>query len=164
MSGCRRPVSDCGAPPDGASICQANWRSLCSTSGSTLLVDDRGGVTTTSAHSLDHDPDWLQLSVRRLVILLRKIAVLLGERYVFEVDNDRFRAQVRVAFGTVMTQLLERGAIVDFDVVVPPPSNVVGQREGRVEIDFRIAPTSPIEFITVRLTRTGSGVIDVRGG
>ena len=132
--------------------------------GVNLLVDDRGGVTTTSAHSLDHDPDWLQLSVRRLVILLRKIAVLLGERYVFEVDNDRFRAQVRVAFGTVMTQLLERGAIVDFDVVVPPPSNVVGQREGRVEIDLRIAPTSPIEFITVRLTRTGSGVIDVRGG
>ena len=51
-----------------------------------------GRYVLMSAMTLAHDRTLRQLSVRRLLILLRKLALREGQRYVFETNNERFRS------------------------------------------------------------------------
>ena len=44
-----------------------------------------------SAHTLSDERAWLQISVRRLIILLRKVAAERGMDFVFESNHERFR-------------------------------------------------------------------------
>jgi hypothetical protein len=130
------------------------------------LVEQHPGVfTTLSSHTLSGDPQLLQLSVRRLLILLRKICLRLGERYVFEINNDRFRQLVRMRFDRTLTSLAERGALHAFRVTTEDGLNTPADQEaGRFVVSLQVAPTSPVEFITVTLLRTGEGLLDVVEG
>ncbi|KQW48937.1 hypothetical protein ASC77_09475 [Nocardioides sp. Root1257] len=130
------------------------------------LVEQHPGVfTTISAHTLSADPQLLQVSVRRLLILLRKICLRLGERYVFEINNDRFRQLVRMRFDRTLTTLAERGALHAFRVSTADGLNTAADQDaGRFVVSLQIAPTSPVEFITVTLLRTGEGLLDVVEG
>ena len=67
-----------------------------------LLVHQPGAFTALSAHTLTGNRDQLQVSVRRLLILLRKICLLLGARYTFEINDDRFRQLVRMRFDRIL--------------------------------------------------------------
>ena len=130
-----------------------------------LLVHQPGAFTALSAHTLTGNRDQLQLSVRRLVILLRKICLLLGARYTFEVDNDRFRQLVRMRFDRILSALVDRGALHAFRVLTDGGINTAeDQAEGRFIVVLQIAATSPVEFITVTLVRTGAGLLEVLEG
>ena len=103
--------------------------------------------------------------MRRLLILLRKTCLRLGERYVFEINNDRFRQLVRMRFDRTLTGLAERGALHAFRVNTDDGVNTAADQEaGRFVVSLQIAPTSPVEFITVTLLRTGEGLLDVVEG
>jgi phage tail sheath protein FI len=103
--------------------------------------------------------------VRRLLILLRKIALLLGSRYTFEVNNDRFRQLVRMRFDRILGALADRGALHAYRVRTDGDINTFEDQDaGRVIVALQIAPTSPIEFITVTLVRSGEGLLEVLEG
>ena len=130
------------------------------------LVQQRPGVfTTLSAHTLSGNPQLLQVSVRRLLILLRKICLQLGERYTFEVNNDRFRQLVRMRFDRILSNLTDRGALQAFRVDIAGGLNTAEDQDaGRFIVALQVAPTSPVEFITVTLVRSGEGLLDVVEG
>ena len=130
-----------------------------------LLCQRPGRFTTLSAHTMTSDTQLLQLSVRRLLILVRKICLRLGERYTFEINNDRFRQLVRMRFDRILEELVRRGALHAYRVETGGGVNTAqDQDEGRFIVILRLAPTSPIEFITVTLVRTGEGLLDVLEG
>jgi hypothetical protein len=130
-----------------------------------VLVHKPGTFSALSAHTLSGDPAMLQISVRRLLILLRKICLLLGSRYTFEVNNDRFRQLVRMRFDRILAALVDRGALHAFRVVTDGSVNTAEDQDaGRFVVVLQVAPTSPIEFITVTLVRTGQGLLEILEG
>jgi len=130
-----------------------------------LFVHQPGAFVGLSAHTLSADPTLLQLSVRRLLILLRKIALQRGMPYVFATNTDRFRQMVRRSFERLLTALTQLGAIVNFQVVTDGGVNTTDDiANGRLIVKLLVAPTSPVEFITVTLVRAGEGLLDVLEG
>lgn len=130
-----------------------------------LFVHQPGAFVGLSAHTLSADPSLLQLSVRRLLILLRKIALQRGTPYVFATNNDRFRQMVRRSFERLLTVLGQLGAIVNFQVVMDGGVNTADDiANGRFIVQLLVAPTNPVEFITVTLVRAGEGLLDVLEG
>lgn len=129
-----------------------------------VFVQQPGRFVALSAHTLSQDPALLQLSVRRLLILLRKIALQQGGRYVFEPNTDRFRQLVRASFERLLGRLTQLGAIVAFQVITDAGVNTPTDIDnGRLVIVLRVAPTNPVEFITVTLVRDREGLLDVVG-
>lgn len=131
--------------------------------GANVVSRTPRGIVTSSAHSLSHERDALQLSVRRLIIWVRRLAEREGARLAFEPDSERLRSQTVTLFGHHLEQLRQRGALIAYAVDVEP-SPPVGAEEGRLRIDLQLAPTSPIEFITVSLVRSGTEPFAVVGG
>jgi len=130
-----------------------------------LFVHQPGAFVGLSAHTLSADPNLLQLSVRRLLILLRKIALQRGMPYVFATNTDRFRRMVRRSFEQLLTALAQLGAIVNFQVVTDGGVNTADDiANGRLIVQLLVAPTNPVEFITVTLVRAGEGLLDVLEG
>lgn len=119
-----------------------------------------------SAHTLSRERSLLQVSVRRLLILLRRLALRRGLDYAFESNHERFREAVRVEFEAVLTRLFERGAFagripeeafrVVTDESVNPPESV---DQGRLVAQIQIAPSQPLEFLIVRLARLADGLL-----
>jgi phage tail sheath protein FI len=119
-----------------------------------------------SAHTLSDDPALLQVSVRRLLILLRKVAADRGMDFVFETNHERFRGGVRVMLEDLLRFMFERGAFagatveqafrVVTDASVNTPQSI---EQGRFIAHIQVAPSQPMEFITVLLTRTGDGLL-----
>lgn len=114
-----------------------------------------------SAHTLSDERILLQISVRRLLILLRKMALALGMNFVFESNHERFREGARVLLSDMLRQLHARGALagqtaaqafrVVTDASVNPPQSV---EQGRFVAQLQVAPSQPMEFITVLLSRS----------
>jgi hypothetical protein len=129
-----------------------------------LFVHTPGGFTGLSAHTLSADPTLLQLSVRRLLILLRKIALQRGMRYVFMPNTDLFRQMVRRSFERLLSSLSQLGAIVNYQVSVDDGDTAGEIADGQLLVRLLVAPTDPVEFITVTLLRAGEGLLDALEG
>jgi phage tail sheath protein FI len=100
--------------------------------------------------------------VRRLLILLRKIALQRGMRYVFATNSDRFRQMVRRSFERLLTDLARRGALNGFQVITAGAVNTPADiASGRLIVQLLVAPADAVEFITVTLVRAGEGLLDV---
>src|SRR5207248_8127190 len=82
-----------------------------------------GQFTLMSAHTLSYDHMLVQISVRRLLIFLRKLALRRGMRYVFESNTERFRQRVQASFESTLNTLVARGGIVAFEVVTDESIN-----------------------------------------
>jgi len=128
-----------------------------------LFAHQPGAFAGLSAHTLSADPVLVQLSVRRLLILLRKLALERGMSYVFATNDDEFRQTVRRSFERLLTELTQLGAIVNFQVVIDDAAEDL-VANGRLIVKLLVAPTSPVEFITVTLVRAGEGLLDVLEG
>jgi hypothetical protein len=123
------------------------------------------------AHTLSVERALLQLSTRRLLILLRKLCLQRGLDYVFENNHERFREGVRASLEAVLRGLFDRGAfagaspVESFQVVtdasVNPPQSV---DQGRFVTQILVAPSEPLEFIVVRLIRAGDGLLATAEG
>lgn len=127
-----------------------------------LLRQQPGRFTLMSAHTLSSDPLLWQISVRRLLILLRKLLLRAGAQYVFEPNDTRFQRRVQVAFERQLNRLLENGALTAFQVVTGDAVNTRNDYDnGRLIIEIRVAPSQPVEFISVVLLRTGEDLLEV---
>jgi hypothetical protein len=68
---------------------------------------------------------------------------------------------VAATFSRVLEDLRVAGALAAYQVLVEPLATRPLSDEGKVRIDLKLAPTSPIEFITVTLLRAGEGLVQV---
>ncbi len=119
-----------------------------------------------SAHTLSEERQLLQLSVRRLMILLRKVALERGMAWTFENNDERLRDAVRMTLEALLRFMFERGAFAGrtpqqaFRIVTDSRVNTrQSMDQGRFIAQVQVAPSEPMEFITVQLSRASDGVL-----
>lgn len=121
-----------------------------------------------TATTLATDDTLRPIGVRRLLILLRRLALRHGDTYVFEPNGPRFHAMVRRLFEQILGDLHQRGALVGlkpadaYRVVVDDSVNIRASLDaGRFVVELHVAPSHPLDFIRVRLVQSDPGVLDI---
>lgn len=127
-----------------------------------LVRQEPRGFLVLDAETLSDDPDLVQMNVRRLLILLRRQALVLGATYVFEPNSPAFRRAVDRGFTQMLDGMFERGAFagatpasayqVNVSESLNTPQSV---DQGRFIVDLKVAPSLPMTFLTIRLVQTG---------
>lgn len=137
--------------------------------GINLIQSQARGFVVWGANTQSLNPEFTALNVRRLMILLRRIALIEGQSYVFAPHSPAFRRRVKQIFERQLAVLFERGAFVGRDpsqayqVVIDETLNTQSSIEqGRLIVELRVAPSRPIVFITVRLIQTDTGLLTVQ--
>jgi phage tail sheath protein FI len=122
---------------------------------------DPHGFLWMSADTLSEDPDLRPINVRRLLILLRRLALQRGANYVFEPNSDTFERVVKYSFESLLGDMFDRGAFAgatqssSFRVITESPVNTPQSRDqGMFLVEIQVAPSQPMAFLTVRLTQT----------
>lgn len=126
------------------------------------------GFTLRDDQTLSSETDTRPMAVKRLLILLKRLALREGTRYVFEPNDPDFPVRVRHRFERVLSGLYVRGALrgatekeafrVTVDESVNPPTNV---ETGRFVVELAVAPSRPLRFLRVRLVQTEPQVLGV---
>ena len=136
-----------------------------------LFRHEPAGFLALDADTLIDDEDLRPINVRRLLILLRRLAIREGATYVFEPNDDSFRRLVRHRFEGLLNQLYVRGAFagrtsreafeVNTGVDLNPPQSV---EQGQFIIELKVAPSLPLTFLTIRLMQMGDrfSVVELR--
>jgi phage tail sheath protein FI len=136
-----------------------------------LVRQEPRGFVVLCADTLSADSDLRPISVRRLMILLRRLALRLGSRYVFEPNDDAFRRATQRGFEAMLDHMLTRGAFAgrtaatSYQVVTDETLNTPQSVEqGRFIIELKVAPSLPMTFLTIRLVQTNdrSFITEVR--
>ena len=127
-----------------------------------LVVQESPGFLAMSSFTLSPSSQLEDINVRRLLILLRRLALREGVDYVFQPNDRAFWRIVQRRFEEVLGGLFLRGAfagttqaesfMVRTDSSVNPPESVA---QGRFIVEIRVAPSLPLEFLTVRLLQSG---------
>jgi len=119
------------------------------------------GFLVLDSDTLSADEDLQEISVRRLLILLRRLALQLGVTYVFEPNSDAFRRAVDRGFTEMLDGMFERGAFAGttpataYQVVTDSSLNTPQSVDlGRFIVELRVAPSLPMRFLTIRLLQT----------
>lgn len=136
--------------------------------GINVYLQERDGIRLTAARTLSLDPQWRQLSVRRLMIMLRRVLERQMQWAVFEPNDGRLRLKLRQLLQNYLRQLFKAGAFkgateaeaffVNCDAVLNPR---VVMDAGQLIAEIGVAPAEPIEFIVLRLLRDGDGTLTV---
>jgi hypothetical protein len=142
------------------SILRGRWLDL-QESQINLIRQEPRGFLALSADTLSDDDDLRPVNVRRLLILLRRLALRLGAKYVFEPQSESFRRLVQHGFEAMLDRMFERGAFAgatpaaSFQVVTSSALNTPQSVEqGRFIVELKVAPSLPLTFLTVRLVQT----------
>lgn len=126
------------------------------------LAQEPRGFVAMDELTLHPGDEFGELHVRRLLILLRRLAMREGAAYVFRNNDDALRRLVERQFEQVLGELFVRGAfagqrheegyLVVADDTVNTPQ---GRDAGRFVVELRVAPSHPLMFLTVRLVQEG---------
>lgn len=127
-----------------------------------FVAQESRGFVTTSSFTLSTDSQLTEINVRRLLILLRRLALQEGVKYVFQSNDNTLWRIVRRRFEEILNNLFLQGAFaggtpdqsfrVRTDSSVNPSESV---EQGNFIVEISIAPSLPLEFLTVRLMQTG---------
>ncbi len=138
--------------------------------GINVYLRDRDGVRLTAARTLSRDPQYRQLTVRRLMTLLKLTLDQQMQWAVFEPNNAGLRLEVRLLLTTFLRGLFLQGAFsganeaesffVRCDDTNNPPYITDA---GKMIAEIGVAPSEPIEFIVVRLSLNGDGTLSIQG-
>ncbi|MEO6588176.1 MAG: hypothetical protein ABIP06_02510 [Pyrinomonadaceae bacterium] len=127
-----------------------------------LVRHEPNGFLVLSSETLSDEFDLQQINVRRLLCLLRRLAVKHGAEYVFEPNNESFRRSVQRGFRGLLDKMFVRGAFAgttpanSYQVVVSDTiNNLQSVEQGRFIVELRVAPSLPLKFVTVRLINSG---------
>jgi len=127
-----------------------------------LVRHEPTGLMVLDSDTLSGESDLRSINVRRLLSLLRRLALKHGAEYVFEPNDERFRRQVQRGFSSLLDFMFARGA---FAGTTPATSYQVSVSEflnnpnsveqGRFIVELRVAPSLPLKFVNVRLIQAG---------
>jgi hypothetical protein len=127
-----------------------------------LIRQEPRGFLALNADTLSDDEDLRLINVRRLLILLRRLALSHGATYVFEPNSAAFRRLVQRGFEAMLDRMFLRGAFAgktaaaSYQVVTGDSLNTrQSVEEGRFVVELRVAPSVPLTFMTIRLVQTG---------
>ena len=139
--------------------------------GVNVYLLERDGVRLTAARTLSSDPDFRQLSVRRLLVLIRHTLELQMQWVVFEPNSSGLRAELRQLITLYLRQLFAagafRGATEDesFFVRCDDTNNPARTADlGQLLVEIGVAPSEPLEFILLRLSRDADGSLTATEG
>lgn len=137
--------------------------------GINLIRQMPPGHTLWGAYTQSLDFELENINVRRLLILLRRLALREGQSYVFAPHSPAFRGRVRQQFERALSRLFAQGAFAGggpaeaYRVVIDETLNTQASVEqGRLIVELRVAPSQPLTFITVRLVQAESGLLAVQ--
>jgi phage tail sheath protein FI len=117
------------------------------------------GFMCLAADTLAIDADARPVNVRRLIALLRRLALLRGAEYVFEPNDPAFRRSVQRGFEDLLRRLYLLGAFAgatpeqSYQVRIADQPQAI--ERGRLVVELRVAPSRPLAFLVVRLVHTG---------
>jgi hypothetical protein len=127
-----------------------------------LIRQDIRGFLLLSADTLSPESAFKSINVRRLLILLRRLALLEGSIYVFQPNDSDFHTMVKSGFEHLLSKLYNLGAFAGntpaeaYRVVTDQSVNTSESlQQGRFIVELRVAPSHPLAFITLRLVQTG---------
>jgi hypothetical protein len=129
-----------------------------------LVRQEPAGFVWLNADTLAADPDLRPLNVRRLLSLLRRLAMLHGPTWVFEPNDEALRRRIRRELEAVLIRLFELGAFAgrtpdeSFQVTVDR-----GAGETSLVVELKVAPSQPLRFLTVRLVHSGDQGLRLEG-
>lgn len=137
--------------------------------GINLIQPGGGAFVIWGANTQSADVELEALNVRRLLILLRRIALIEGQSYAFAPHSPAFRRRVKQAFESRLALLFAQGAFAGrdpaeaYEVVIDETINTPASIEqGRLIVELRVAPSRPITFILVRLVQAESGLMTIQ--
>jgi Bacteriophage tail sheath protein len=130
-----------------------------------VFFAERDGFRLSAARTLSSDPDYRQLSVRRLMTMLAISLQRYGEGLlVFEPNTFELRARVTNSITELLRDLHRRGAFsgateeqsffVRCDDATNPPQS---QALGRLVAEIGVAPAAPLEYLILRIASDGEG-------
>jgi hypothetical protein len=121
------------------------------------------GFIAMGADTLSLDPDLTPINVRRLLSLLRRLALQVGASFAFEPHGPVLRRSVERRFEALLDDMYRAGAFAGktrsdaFQVVVDSALNREADAEqGRLVVELKVAPSLPLSFLTVRLIQNGA--------
>jgi phage tail sheath protein FI len=129
-----------------------------------LIAQQHEGFMITAQDTLvsDQYADLQPLNVRRLLILLRRLALREGIRYVFQNNSPTFQRTVTRQFQQWMQLLLAKGAFAgssaqdSYQVITDASVNTQSSiDQGRFVVKLLVAPSVPMQFLTVLLVQSG---------
>jgi uncharacterized protein len=136
--------------------------------GINVYLRERDGIRLTAARTLSRDPAYRQLSVRRLVTMIKRTLEQQTQWLVFEPNNAALRAEVRKLLEGFLRKLFRagafRGATEEESFFVKCDAELHPQRvldAGQLIALVGVAPAEPLEFIVLRLSRDGDGTLAV---
>ena len=129
------------------------------------FVRQPDGICLIAARTLSRERDWRQLSVRRLMLMLRRTLLVETQWAVFEPNGPALWRDLQHAIESLLQGLFRAGAFAgrteaeSFFVRVLTDSPRLERGELLVEIG--VAPAEPLEFILIRLRRDGDGTLSL---
>jgi len=132
--------------------------------GLNAFVRDARGIELVSARTLSRDPQWRQLSVRRLMLMLRRTLLVDTQWAVFEPNGPMLWAELHQALTSLLRGLWRAGALVgrtqDEAFFIRMDTAARRLERGELLVEIGVAPSEPLEFILVRLRREGDGTLN----
>ena len=127
------------------------------------------GFVCSHDNTLSKTSEFKPVNVRRLLILLRRLALREGNAYVFEPNSVDFRNNVQHYWEQLLINLYQRGAFLGdtandaFRVVTDESVNDRRAQElGRFIIHLLVAPSQPMRFINIRLIQSGADRLQIQ--
>ncbi|NHN38323.1 phage tail sheath family protein [Pseudomaricurvus alcaniphilus] len=134
--------------------------------GINIYLQQPLGVWLSAARTLSLDPAYRQLSVRRLMTMLRRTLEQQMQWLVFEPNHPDLWAEVRHMLNNLLRGLFRQGAFkgrsAEEAYFVRCDASLNTQQvldAGQLIVEIGVAPTEPLEFIVVRLTRGSDGTL-----
>jgi len=134
--------------------------------GVNVFLRERDGIRLSAARTLARDPAYRQLSVRRLMTMLRRALERQVAWAVFEPNDESLRATIRHALEAYLRQLYAANAFtgatereaffVRCDEELNPDPVIDA---GMLVAEVGVAPAEPLEFLVLRIARDGDGAL-----
>jgi hypothetical protein len=128
------------------------------------IQEDTRGFLVLNAETLGLEDDHRPINVRRLMILLRRLAQREGDAIVFEPNSAALRDALQHRFERILSDLYVKGAFAGntptsaYRVVTDESVNFPESLDrGRLLIELRVAPSRPMAFLEIHLVQSGPG-------
>jgi len=131
------------------------------------FVRDPRGIRLIAARTLSRERAWRQLSVRRLILMLRRTLLVETQWAVFEPNGPALWDALSRAIENLLRGLFRGGAFAGRSEAesffVRVDRSLWRLDRGELAIDIGVAPAEPLEFLLLRLARNGDGTLSLEG-
>ncbi len=125
------------------------------------------GIRLVAARTLSRDAQWRQLSVRRLMLMLRRVLLHEMQWAVFEPNGPTLAQDMRHSVEGLLRRLFRAGAFAgateDQSFFVRISQDRQRQDRGEILVEIGVAPVEPTEYLVLRLLRQGDGNLALEG-